>query len=342
MNVMRIKSTRYYGSEYLKCFEYYKKIGKNTQVLRKYFRAFIENDLKSCFPRCARLAKLPKRGVTLYRCVLINGKKAGVVQWNNYRQKQAYTNSQEYKNMTEEEFKEYNNNRASTLENFKKRHGELKGYEMWVNYCNRQKYTTSLQYFIEKYGDIKGVEEWNKVNRFKSNSLNSYIEKYGDDGVLKYIQYCKNRSNNGVFSSKISQDLFDAVHELISLPSNMKIYYHRLNKEFGVFNNILKKYTYFDFVIPDLKICIEFNGDVFHANPEIYKSTDTPNPYDKSLTSKAIWEFDKFKNQELINRGYNIIIVWEKDYKYDKNHTTQMLVKEIMSIYGKYRDEINR
>ena len=342
MSVMRIKGTKYYESEYLKCFEYYKRNGKNTQVLRKYFQAFIENDLKSCFSRCVRLSKLPKRGVTLYRCLLINGKKAGVIQWNSYRQRQAYTNSQEYKDMTEEEFKEYNNARASTLKNFKKRYGECKGGELWENYCDRQKYTKSLQYYIEKYGNIKGVEEWDKVNRFKSNSLDSYIEKYGDEGVLKYTQYSENRTTNNVFSSKISQDLFDDVCVSISLPVDMKIYYQRLNKEFGVFNNVLKKYTYFDFVIPDLKICVEFNGDVFHANPEIYKSTDTPNPYDKSLTSEAIWLFDNIKNQELINRGYNIIIIWEKDYKNDKDYTTQMLAKEIMSDYEKYRDKINR
>ena len=136
--------------------------------------------------------------------------------------------------------------------------------------------------------------------------------------------------------------MFDDVCALVSLPVDMKIYYQRLNKEFGVFNNALKKYTYFDFVIPDLKICVEFNGDVFHANPEIYKSTDTPNPYDKSLTSEAIWLFDNLKNQELINRGYNIIIIWEKGYKRNKDYTTQMLVKEIMGDYEKYRDEINR
>lgn len=78
MKVMQIKCTKYYGEEYKRCFEYCKSINKNTQVLRKYFQSFINNNLRMCFSRIVRLSHLPKRGVTLYRCLLIYGKVDGL------------------------------------------------------------------------------------------------------------------------------------------------------------------------------------------------------------------------------------------------------------------------
>lgn len=336
MKVAQIKSTKYYGKEYERCLEHYKLNEKNTQVLRKYFTAFIKNNVRMCFSRCRRLALLPKRGVTLYRCLLIYGKREGLQFWNNYRDKQAFSNTQEYKGMTDEEFKEYNNNRATTLVNFIKRHGDLAGTEKWNSYTERQAFTNTLEYFVEKYGDIKGTDEWIKVNKLKGHSLDTYLLKCGDEGFDRYISYNNTSRSSSSFASKISQDLFDEITRLIDLPETINIYYSRRNKEYGVLNKTLSKYTFFDFVIPELKLCIEFNGDVFHANPDMYTSEDTPNPFVKDLTSEEIWKYDSIKNNEIINRGYNIIIVWERDYVNARTAITQTLVKEILRVYDKY------
>ena len=263
------------------------------------------------------------------------GKSEGLRFWNDYRDKQALSNTQEYKGMSDEEFKEYNSKRASTLFNFIKRYGDLAGVEKWNSYIERQAFTNTLEYFVEKYGDIKGTNEWIKVNKLKSHSLDTYLLKYGDEGFDRYISY-NNSRESGVFASKISQDLFDEITRLIDLPETINIYYSRRNKEFGVLNKTLGKYTFFDFVIPELKLCIEFNGDVFHANPDMYISDDTPNPFIKDLTSEEIWKYDSIKNNEIINRGYNIIIVWERDYVNARTAITQTLVKEILRIYDKY------
>ena len=65
------------------------------------------------------------------------------------------------------------------------------------------------------------------------------------------------------------------------------------------------------------KKIIEFNGDKWHANPEIYKETDTPNPY-SNLSAKEIWKFDEIKNTFAKTAGYDILIIWESDYKTNK------------------------
>ena len=66
---------------------------------------------------------------------------------------------------------------------------------------------------------------------------------------------------------------------------------------------------FYDFVIPCKKICIEYNGDVFHANPKLYASEDHPNPYNKSITAKEIWEHDRIKINNIMDRGYRVIVV---------------------------------
>lgn len=60
------------------------------------------------------------------------------------------------------------------------------------------------------------------------------------------------------------------------------------------------------------------NGDIFHGNPSMYSEKDTPNPYNKSLTTEEIWAYDKQKVDFLVEKGYNVKIVWEKDFKENK------------------------
>jgi len=74
------------------------------------------------------------------------------------------------------------------------------------------------------------------------------------------------------------------------------------------------KWTYvLDFYDDKTKKIIEFNGDFWHANPDIYKETDI-NPYSKE-TAKEIWVRDN-ERIENIQKNYNgVLIIWESEYK---------------------------
>lgn len=85
-------------------------------------------------------------------------------------------------------------------------------------------------------------------------------------------------------------------------------------KNFFVYEN--KRLFYYDFKYKN-KI-IEFNGDLFHANPNIYEENQCPNPYKKLLTAKTIWENDSLKINTIKKLGYEVLIIWETDYKKDK------------------------
>jgi very-short-patch-repair endonuclease len=55
--------------------------------------------------------------------------------------------------------------------------------------------------------------------------------------------------------------------------------------------------------------------DVYHANPKLYKKDENPHPYLKHLTSKDIWDMDNYKKELAEEKGFEILTVWESEYK---------------------------
>lgn len=82
----------------------------------------------------------------------------------------------------------------------------------------------------------------------------------------------------------------------------------------------------FDIYIKDINLLVEYNGDYWHCNPDIY-SPDYFNKK-KSLLAEDIWNYDSQKIKMAKDKGYNVEVVWEKDYKRDNN-----IIKEIIHSY---------
>ncbi|NDF16565.1 MAG: hypothetical protein EB079_01155 [Verrucomicrobia bacterium] len=230
------------------------------------------------------------------------GEESGKERWKNYLQKQSFSNTFEYKKekygWDEEKFKEYNKSRSVTLENLINRHGEDIGLNIWKRYCDKQKYSTSVEYFIGKYGTSKGIEI--------------------------YENFCKKRLHGAGYSI-VSKELFDCV--LNRIP-NFKAYY--ADNEWYYYDKENKKYYLIDFYIKELNVGIEFQGDIWHANPKKYKPNDKPYPFQKDLMAKEIWEKDRIKNDFLKTKLNKLIIIWESDlYKEGIEQTVNKIIKEI-------------
>jgi G:T-mismatch repair DNA endonuclease (very short patch repair protein) len=72
-------------------------------------------------------------------------------------------------------------------------------------------------------------------------------------------------------------------------------------------------YAMYDLVDSYKKKIIEFNGNYYHMNPEIY-SAETVNKR-LNATAKEIWENDRRKLELVRDMGYEVLVVWEKEYK---------------------------
>ena len=262
-----------------------------------------------------------KRRVTKENMISRYGEVEGLAKWDDYLIRQSFTNSKEYHmekfGKTEEEWDQYNKNRSMTKENMISRYGEVEGLAKWNEYTERQRYTNTKEYYVEKFGE-NWEEELNKTNSAKAITLENMILKYGEiEGKERYFKSLDGRKNG---YSLMASNFFNNLEALIlkDFPNlSDKIYFLPKNKEYCIHTG--DKAYFYDFVITkDINICVEFYGDVFHANPNIYKADDKPiHFYNKDITSQEIWVNDNIKNNKIIERKFILFVVWESYLKID-------------------------
>lgn len=171
------------------------------------------------------------------------GEELGLQKWNDYCSKQSETNTYEYKHnkygMSWTEFNQYNHSRAVTLENLVSKYGEEEGTKRFNDYCERQSYTTSKEYFIETYGEEEGIKKFDEFDRKRMDVT------------------------DGRGYSLISKELFDRL-------SNEKLFENHVlsyaDSEMTV--RCPKNNYHLDFYDHDLNLSIEFQGTYFHRDKE--------------------------------------------------------------------------
>ncbi len=243
-----------------------------------------------------------KTAITLANLIEKYGTESGQTRWESYRRKQAETNTFEYKKekfgWSEDEFAEYNKGRSATLENMISRHGEDIGIERWNAYCERQRYTNTVDYFKKKLGHDAGLEKYKEINAKKalvhrvSSQIYSKVEK-------EFILLLESQLGN-VDNSSIANP-------------------------YCLWDNDLNRHYIYDIKHKDC--IIEFNGDYWHANPLIYNEADTI----KDHTATEIWNKDARKIEVANKKGFRTLVVWESDYINNKEKTITEVIKWILN-----------
>ena len=151
--------------------------------------------------------------------------------------------------------------------------------------------TFSKEICIEKYGLEKGLEIFNERQRKWLDSL-----KYNGNIFIGY--------------SKISQELFIEIKNRI----NREFKFAESDGEFKIEKDS-GGYYFYDFTDIENKKIIEYNGDMYHANPEIYESNDNPHPFRKNIKSEEIWKKDQLKINKAKEYGFDVLIIWDSEYR---------------------------
>ncbi|MFW6219542.1 MAG: hypothetical protein ACOC33_01610 [bacterium] len=201
---------------------------------------------------------------------------------------------------------------------------KYKNYDVALEkYINNQ--IRDLNYFVNKYGAKQGKQKYISMctKRNYSKSLDGFIDRFGElDGTNKYNEYreliYKKTIGSKLFStySNISMELFQSLLQ--------KINRNFLLGEYEFYINHNNKTYYYDFTDVSKKKIIEFNGDFWHANPKLYEKNDIHPITNKK--SYEIWQHDKLKYDAAIQNGYDILIIWEYEYKKDKTITIDKCV----------------
>jgi hypothetical protein len=242
------------------------------------------------------------------------------------------TLSQKIQTMSDrKKIKPYRN--GNTLNEYQQRYGVKVGYNKWIEKNRKQKYRFSLIYYIDKFGENKGLEKWEEycksmikttlksfidrygqkmgkdrygkyIERMKYvQSKEYYIDKYGiDDGEIKYKELLISKISNFKDNySKISQDLFWEIYGRLLNEYRKKCYFYELNYEhsFYVWENNMTLIQV-DFKMGD-KI-IEFDGDYWHSKEDQIKKDIMRDDFlnKKGYLVKRIKECDYRSNKEII------------------------------------------
>lgn len=277
---------------------------------------------------CVNVRKL--RSVTLENMIAKYGEEDGLIRWNQYKAKQAYSNSFEYKQekrgWTKEQYDAYNDSRACTKENFVKRHGKKEGNKRWNNYCERQSYAgVAEEYFIEKFGAESGKQKYIDVCNSKSHTKESFVKRYGQELGLQKWQSWSADINSFGRQSKIALEMFDAILERLPTEKHEYIYFDSKNYEY-TFVCSTHRPLFVDFYDATTRRVIEFAGDYWHGNPDVFEES-----YYNLIACKTAKElYDKTLERNKILEevhGCKVLLVWENEYMKNKEETLGKCLK---------------
>ena len=159
-----------------------------------------------------------------------------------------------------------------------------------------------------------------------------YEDTYGELASTKF----KERYSNNTKTSKISLELFVELYNAIPDYLHSKTYFDmhpKGNTEYLITTG--SKCYFYDFVIAPIKLCVEFNGDFWHANPAIYEENQFYETW--KGTAKDKWKADAQKIQCIEDRGFDTIIVWESEYRKNRDRVIENILSVIM---GKIKHDI--
>lgn len=190
-----------------------------------------------------------------------------------------------------------NDNISTTLVYFlKKTNGNV---ELAQKMLSERQTTFSIEKCIKKYGEIDGKLKWQE----RQNKWQDTLNGKSDEEKLR-INRLKTAKGYSISKAEIEICNVLGLHESSQLCIDPN-----------------KGYVY-DIVIN--KKIIEYNGDYWHMNPSKYDSQD----FNKrtNLTAKETWEKDKAKIDFAKSLGYEILTIWEYDYKQDKEAVIQKCI----------------
>ena len=70
----------------------------------------------------------------------------------------------------------------------------------------------------------------------------------------------------------------------------------------------------------------------YYGNPELYKSDKIIGSKYKHFTAGEIWKRDYKRIQLIKDKGYDVLIVWENEYKNNKEEIKNKCIKWIKNL----------
>lgn len=185
--------------------------------------------------------------------------------------------------------------------------------------------------YINKYGEIEGKKRWEQYLQKRRNTYakNSSEGKYNNKGTLQYFISRHGEAkgllmyNNAVERLLKSQGIKSApaISLFQEIEKHIKdIEYYPNERILDTKNeNKYKADCYYRGKV------IEFFGDYFHANPQIYNEEADINTFKGHIKAKEIWLRDK-QRLDIIKKHYKVLVIWQQDYMNNPKETIKQCI----------------
>lgn len=186
-------------------------------------------------------------------------------------------------------------------------------------YGKKHNKETKVKISKSRKGKYCGDENHMKKDKYRELSKN-IMKSNWDNNILnkeKMSEKLKETRRKGKIKSVITSKKEQEIIKELS-----KIGY-KSEQSFKVDTKICDVY------VPSLNLIIEYFGDYWHCNPKKYKE-DYFN-HKKSMTAKQIWDYDNKKIDLIRSYGYNLVVVWESDFKNNTKLINKILEKYVKS-----------
>ena len=156
----------------------------------------------------------------------------------------------------------------------------------------------------------KAYEEGRKVGFLEGHIpilKNKTLEKvYGEEKAKKIKEKIKQARAKQIIPTKDT-----------SIEVKIQNFLKQLGMEFFTHQYMKIEHGYqCDILIPIMNLVIECDGDFIHCNPKMYSSNFVRYPSGKKIiTAKEIWERDRIRTQELIEKGFKVLRLWGSEIK---------------------------
>lgn len=168
--------------------------------------------------------------------------------------------------------------------------------EARIQVSERQR-TFSLKKCVERYGEKEGRERWEARQEKWQDTLRSKSDEEIRDITRRKMTAGPVSGIETQFGEEMRRTCPDLETQFVLLCPR-------------------KRARVFDFRLGNR--LIEFHGDFWHARPTRFKK-DEPTQWNKKLgrklTAEEVWEKDREKEALAISQGFEILVVWEGDYR---------------------------
>lgn len=169
----------------------------------------------------------------------------------------------------------------------------------------------------ENFGE--GIINVGQIPIVKEKVKQTFIKHYGVDNIWKTKEYAEFTTKR--WASYTPERKNELIHKwthrdgrISKLEIKIANILIDLNIPIETQFKFPKYFHKYDIHIKNTNVIIEVQGDFWHANPKLYKETDTFNfPNNLTYTAEQIWKKDKQNIDYAKSQNYKVIQLWEYD-----------------------------